>query len=146
MKKNILLLTMFMGISVINGSSENGLQIPRIESYSNAAEIAAAVDYYGTCTLDRESDLVGRAYQCFSGQNILNARDVNYVEGLIKKDYPIETLYGLYLALQEFFNPVTEQFKPDDLNGGFTLHNYECLTALFAKDKQAVSEESEAKL
>jgi hypothetical protein len=79
----------------------------------------------------RDSPVVSDTYLFFSGQNIQNAREEDYVRGFIQGTYTIEVLYGLYLALKEFFVCETGQFAPEDLNGGFTGYNYNFLKAVF---------------
>ncbi len=67
---------------------------------------------------DKESSEAAVAYQFYCGLNILNAKDVDFVDGYRQGKCPIETLYGLFLALNSFFDLESARFVPEELNSG----------------------------
>lgn len=101
-------------------TSESAIYIGYVQTAKQAATSFA-----------KDSPIVSDAYHFFSGQNIQNARDEDYVRGFIEGVYSIEVLYALYRALEEFFVPAAGRFAPEDLNGGFTECNYNFLKAVF---------------
>ncbi|QOL19744.1 hypothetical protein [Candidatus Bodocaedibacter vickermanii] len=128
MKKATLLLTLIMGFSPILGAdlttdNNNGAVVSSLEQLIVKAR---------SIEFDKDSPRVCAAYSFFNGENIQNARDVHYALGFNEGKYSIETLYALYLALQQVILP-SGRFKPEDLNGGFTKDNFEFLKKIFSE-------------
>jgi hypothetical protein len=100
-------------------------------SASEGAGVDTLVETLKSLSFDLQSEDVGEAYRFFSGQNILNAKDVDYRQWYIDGNTNKEMLYRLYLALIGFLSEDGTKFVPDDLNDGFTHKNYEFLKKVF---------------
>jgi hypothetical protein len=90
------------------------------------------IEYAKQLPFKKECKDVSEALIFFDGMNALNAKDVDYIEWCFQQNRcSIEVLYGLYVVLNDFFDQESNSFKPQDLNGGLTRHNYNFLRAVF---------------
>lgn len=128
MKKATLLLTLIMGFSPILGAAA-------VEEVNNSATLPALeqlIVQARSIKFNKNSSEVSGAFSYFSGQNIQSARDVHYAVWFNAGKCSIETLYALYLALQQVCLP-DGRFTPAGLNGGFTKDNFEFLKKIFSE-------------
>ncbi len=116
MKKSALLLAFAMGFSPILGAGS----VEESNNSVTASSLDQLIVQTQSIKFDKDSQQVGEAYCYFNGQNIQSARDVHYALWFKDGKCSIETLYGLYLALQGFLLPGGQVFAPKDLNDGLT--------------------------
>lgn len=115
------------GKEEVAGDPSSEIHVPDLV----VTEVDTLVEKLKSISFDENSEEVSNAYAFFSGQNILNVKDVDYRQWYSDGKTNKEILCGLFLALKEFLTEDGTKFKPDDLNGGFTRQNYEFLNKIF---------------
>jgi hypothetical protein len=121
----------FAALNCLNAADIHQQEADTACSKNEVVEVEALVETLKSLAFDTHSEDVGGAYRFFAGQNILNAKDLDYRQWYRDGHICIDGLYGLYLALKEFLSEDGAKFVPDELNGGFTHMNYEFLKKIF---------------
>ena len=127
MIKYILMLVIFFNATIFAAVENSADQ----QEFS----LQSVIHQAKSTEFNKESPEVGAVYLYFNGQNILSARDIQYARWFHEGQCSIETLYALYLALQEFLSSDGQGFITKELNDGFSPQNYDFLKKIFGESE-----------